>query len=258
MFRSIPVVLAVLAIVVLTVVEGSISDRWVDVNREATYAAMLLEEVPSEIGPWVGVDQTVDDDTQRVAGAEGFVSRTYTNKETEQQVSVWLIVGHARDTAQHAPDVCYPSAGFTQKQANESFPLEIEGQPPMKLWTGMFVNSNAIRPVSERVFWTWFRPSADSAPAWEAPKRPRWHFGSTRALFKLYFTARTEDAEEKADQSVALNFAREFLPVANPIITKSCEGAPQDFDADKARAEVLAKQAKRKETAAAKAKSDDA
>ena len=59
MVRLIPFVIAVLAIVVLTFVEGSITDRWVDVNQESAYCATLLRQIPKKIGDWEGKDQEV-------------------------------------------------------------------------------------------------------------------------------------------------------------------------------------------------------
>jgi hypothetical protein len=244
MLRALPYVLAVVAICALTVIEGVISDRWTDVNREATYAAALLDEIPNTIGDWVGQDELVDDDTQRVAGAEGFVSRTYVNSKTDQRVGVWLIVGHARDTAEHTPDVCYPASGFNLRDAKEAFPIAIEGQPAMKLWTGMFVAERGPAKVSQRVFWTWLRPTTESSKGWEAPGgNPRWYYGSARALYKMYFTTYAKEPTEAADQSPAVAFAKEFMPVVNPIIAKANVGAPAEFDAAAAHAAILKKQA---------------
>jgi hypothetical protein len=247
MLRALPYVLAVAAICALTFVEGVISDRWTDVNREATYAASLLDEIPSQFGDWVGRDELVDDDTQRVAGAEGFVSRTYINSKTDQQVGVWLIVGHARDTAEHTPDVCYPASGFNMRDTKEAFPIAIDGQPSMRLWTGMFVAERGPAQVCQRVFWTWFRPTAEASKGWEAPGgNPRWYYGSARALYKMYFTTYAKDPKEAPADSVALEFAKEFMPLVNPIIAKANAGAPADFDAAAAHAAIVKKQAETK------------
>jgi Protein of unknown function (DUF3485) len=242
MMRAIPIVLAVVAIAVLTVVEGVVSDRWTNVNREATYAAYLLDEVPSEFGDWKGVDQLVDEETQRVAGAEGYVSRTYTNEATGQQVSVWLIVGHARDTAEHTPDVCYPASGLNPREENAPFTMTFEGQPSMRFWTAMFVSNRAAAgPVCQRVFWTWFRPTDGESKGWEAPRgNARWYYGSARALYKMYFTTATKDPDEAPEASPAAEFAKEFMPIVNEVLAKANLGAPDDFDAAAAR-EAMAK-----------------
>ena len=236
MVRLLPFIIAALAILVLTFVEGSITDRWVDVNQESAYCATLLEQIPPKIGDWEGKEQEVDALIQKTAGAKGFVSRTYINKVSGNQVAVWLIVGHARDTAEHTPDICYPSSGFEQAQENTTYPIEVAGETPATFVTAEFSRGSSLGQVTERVFWAWFKPSKEasterSGVEWIAPENPRFFFGSTRALYKLYFTTRTSSPGQDPEDSLCLEFAKEFLPVANPILAKANGGASGDIEA---------------------------
>ncbi len=236
MVRLIPFVIAALAILVLTFVEGSMTDRWVDVNQESAYCATLLDQIPAKIGKWEGADQEVDSLIQKTAGAQGFVSRTYRNKSTDEQVAVWLIVGHARDTAEHTPDICYPSSGFDQSQAIATYPIEVEGEAPAKFFTAIYSKGSTLGKVRDRVFWSWFKPSGEAEARgdqveWIAPENSRFYFGSTRALYKLYFTARAPSGDQDPSDSVCVGFAKEFLPVANSILAKANGGVPEGFKA---------------------------
>lgn len=235
MLRVIPFVIAAVAIAVLTYVDGSITDRWVDGTRPSAYCAELLKDVPNKIGDWEGVDEDVDSNIQKTAGAQGYVSRVYKHSVTGQTVDVWLIVGHARDTAEHTPDSCYPPAGFEQEEPNAVFQIEAPGQPPGDFWTAVFHKQETLGLVANRVFWAWFKPtlgdSEDGASEvrWIAPDRPRFYFGSTRALYKLYFTAGASGVDEAADASVCLEFAAEFLPAVEPILARANKPVPDDF-----------------------------
>lgn len=234
MNRLIPVVVAVVAIVLLTIVEGSISDRWSDSNRAAAYCATLLNDIPDTIGDWEGVDEEVTDAVIEVAGAEGFISRDYRNKNTGQRVNVWLIVGHARDTAEHTPDICYPSQGFRQCQKNTQYPITLPNGKEVGFWTAAFEQKVGIQKAASRVFWTWFKPALSgegdvTQVDWVAPENARFHFGSTRALYKLYFTANGVDPEQAPEESVCLEFAGEFITVANEVLKKANNEPPADF-----------------------------
>lgn len=242
MLRLIPFAIAALAIAALTFVEGSITDRWVDVNRESAFCSTLLAEVPDVIGDWEGTDEEVDPEIQKTAGAQGYVSRAYRNKVTGRLVDVWLIVGHARDTAEHTPDSCYPSSGFQQKDDNANYTMNVEGETPATFWTAIFHKSSPIGTTANRVYWAWFKPTLggndDGAATvdWIAPSNPRFHFGSTRALYKLYFTAAAKDVDESPDDSVCLEFADQFLPILNDILAQANDGVPSDYDASEASA----------------------
>ena len=236
MSRTIPLVIAAIAIVALTYVEGSITDRWVDVNVPSEYCASLLSEVPVTIGDWEGVDEEVDEEIQKTAGAQGYVSRVYKNAKTGQRVDVWLIVGHARDTAEHTPDGCYPSSGFQQKDPNEVHEIQAPEQPTGKFWTAVFQRESALGVSANRVFWAWFKPTlgdsdkgSGESVEWIAPENSRFYFGSTRALYKLYFTAALKDPDQAAGDSVCLDFAAEFLPVVNEILKKANSSVPEDY-----------------------------
>ena len=230
MLRAIPFILAAIVIVGLTVVEGSISERWVDQNIQALYCASLLEEVPNRVGDWTGKDDETSAEVLLVAGAEGYVSRQYKNSK-DQSVALWLIVGHARDTAVHTPDSCYPASGFKQTQDNTAYLAEYDGIKT-KFWTATFKFDDGVTSNTNRVFWTWFKPNPDGTVEWVAPDNPRFKFGSTRALYKMYFTANVKDPDQEAEESVCLEFARTFVPVVTDILKKANDGVPEDFVAE--------------------------
>lgn len=237
MLRIAPFVIAALLIAAITIVEGSITERWSDVNKRALYCASLLDEVPNQIGDWVGKDTAVEGQTLIVAGAEGFVSRFYAKEGENQGVSVWLIVGHARDTAEHTPDTCYPAQGGVQCQGNDRHEIEIDGKT-VQFWTGVFETKQEFGTSYQRVFWTWFEPQAGESVAWVAPKGARWYFGSSPALYKLYFTAVDPDDAQPADESLCLEFAKEFMPELNEVLKKANQGVPDDFDPEAVKAEA--------------------
>ncbi|TWT99922.1 hypothetical protein Pla108_08660 [Botrimarina colliarenosi] len=234
MSRIVPIVIAVVAIAALTFIEGRMSERWGD-NRHCDYCATLLDDVPKKIGNWVGVDNEVGEREREVAGARGYVSRTYKNEASGQSVGIWFIVGHARDTFRHTPDICYGGSGFAMQGDQRAFHLD---DPEADFWTAKFSRPSRTGGVEQqRVFWTWFRPQADSGEpvTWRVPgsmgdSATRYEFAAAPALFKLYFTTSGDAAEQEGDESVCMTFAREFLPTVEPLLAPANGAIPADFE----------------------------
>ncbi|MEN0110523.1 MAG: exosortase-associated EpsI family protein [Planctomycetota bacterium] len=230
MGRLLPIVIAVAAIVSLTVVQGLMTERWGS-NQHCSYCATLLDEVPESIGPWSGSDSEVTTLVREASGARGYVSRTYKNAQTGEQVGVWLIVGHARDTARHTPDVCYKADGFAADRDHERYEVDLGAEAPTTFWTGLFRKETTRGPVATRVFWTWFLPRKGSGEpvAWRAPEDRRGEFKAAPALYKLYFTTHGDAAMPEPDANVAMQFAREFFDAVEPILTKANGAVPDGF-----------------------------
>jgi Protein of unknown function (DUF3485) len=222
MFRYLPIVLGILVIVGLTIPQILMSDRFASSNVSAEQRAELLNKVPKKIGDWLGEDMPVDNTVRQVAGAVGAVQREYRNIRTNERVNLWLIVGHARSISSHTPDVCFPASGFEQRAVENSlYPMEFPGVPKAEFWTNTFVKNDLTGRRLTRVFWSWCNPNVEANKGkvvWEAPGNARWHFGNTRALYKMYFTSEMREGSETAEQSACLRFAREFMPVVNEAL----------------------------------------
>jgi len=232
--RYLPILLGVLLIVGLTIQQVRMTDRLSGSNVSAEERAELLSSVPKDFGDWHGEDKAVDPTVQKVAGAIGAVSRDYRNSRTGERVNLWLIVGHSRDFAFHTPDVCYRGSGFDARgKENSLYPLVMQGMPDTPMWTNTFFKEDVTGRSLIRVFWTWYNPDSaenEGKIVWEAPSNARFHFGNSRALYKMYFTSEMRDPMETAEQSSALRFAKDFLPEVNKAMAemhnKLHEGGP--------------------------------
>jgi hypothetical protein len=224
MVRYSPLIVAVLLIVGLTYIEVNMTDRWAGTNVSAEQRAELLNKVPSTVGDWHGDDKPLDANIRKTAGAIGAVQREYHNVRTGEKVDLWLIVGHAREVSYHTPDICYPSQGFQARaQENSVYPMVFPDQPKTDFLTNTFLLENTSGQQLRRVFWSWYNPSNkenEGKVVWEAPSNARWHFGNTRALYKMYFTSSMRDPKETAEQSACVRFAREFMPEVNKALSE--------------------------------------
>jgi hypothetical protein len=220
MFRNLPVVLGIVAIVGLTIVEARISGRFQSSTVTAEQFEALLNNVPMEIGDWQGEDLPVEEQVRKTAGARGYVSRVYRNSVTGEEVTIWLIVGHSRDVMRHTPDICYPSSGFkTRAPENSRHTFVFEGQPPADFYTNTFMKEDVTGRHLIRVFWSWYKPRDDGEVRWTAPKIVRLEIGNTPSLYKLYFTSNMRDGKESTEESQCNKFAETFLPIVEKALS---------------------------------------
>jgi hypothetical protein len=240
MSRYLPIVLGILAIVGLTIPQIRMSDRFADTNFSAEQQTKLLDRIPMRINDWQGEDIPVDSTVRQTAGAVGAISRIYRNVRTGDKVDLWLIVGHGRVIAAHTPNICYQASGFEMRAAENSlYPMAFT-DPPSPFLTNTFFKEDKSGRRLVRVFWSWYNPESEengNKVVWEAPSNSRWHFGNTRALYKMYFTSEMRDPLETTELSACLRFAREFLPVVNDALAQVNLGAaPSNASADDATA----------------------
>ncbi len=224
MMRYLPIVAGVALIVGLTFVQIGMTDRFSGTNVTAEQQAVLLKNVPMNIGDWRGTDLDVDEATRKTAGAIGAISRRYRNMRTGEEVDLWLIVGHAREVASHLPNTCYKASGFEQRAPeNALYTMVVPGLPEAPFWTNTFLQEDIRGRRLRRVFWSWFNPSNeenDGKVVWEAPTNARRHFGNTRALYKMYFTSEMRDQVETTDESECIAFAKVFMPKVEAALTQ--------------------------------------
>lgn len=233
MMRYLPLIVSAVAIVGVTIVNGVTTNRWSGgANAKAEACAAYLELVPMEVGPWVGAaNDDVDDRIRDVAGFVGTpVSRRYTNRTTGQTVDLWLIVGHSSVIVRHTPNICYPSANFRpEEKADNHYTIKVDGEKPLETWTNLFHKRMPTGDVYMRVFWMWHCPRPGGDVQWEAPGHhvsdARDRYAGAKALFKMYFTCPAR-AGDNPDDSVAKEFANDFIPALNELLAGAAEGKP--------------------------------
>jgi EpsI family protein len=77
-----------------------------------------LSRLPLQIGDWEGVEAPIDESIVRAADVDDYVNRRYTLRSNKHNVGLWVAFGvRARDLVPHRPEVCYPGAGWTLRDA---------------------------------------------------------------------------------------------------------------------------------------------
>lgn len=228
-----PAAVAAGIIAVITFFEWKNQDFLTSSSMTAAEFGKRFEQVPMQVGPWIGQDLPITKDTIEQAGAVNHVSRRYVNEQNQRFVDLWLIVGHSRDIVRHTPDICYPSQGFGQTGSTIKQRIDVEGEPSATFNTAKFHSESGFGSPWERVFWAW-NANTEGEKDWVAPDKQRMHFGNNTALYKMYFTSAMSNKDEQAADSTALEFAELMLPHVNRALfpEKYADEAKADAEAE--------------------------
>lgn len=90
--------------------------------------AGAIDEIPYQIGPWLGVDTVVTPAATELLKPNKLVQRRYTNTETGEWFELLVVhCGDVRDMIGHYPPVCYPAHGWTIGGETDE-PIELGGE----------------------------------------------------------------------------------------------------------------------------------
>jgi hypothetical protein len=210
-----PVAAAVVILILLTVPQAVITDRFTKIEATAEQQAMAarikrVAEKYKNIGDWVGTLEEIDPTSRKVARIVGDFSVRYQNKnDPNQSVNIMLVCGRGKDMGDHTPDQCYIASGFTMVDHEVTYTMDLAGG------TAQFTTCRFRKDIAGqgsqniRIFW-----SFNEDGKWFATPTLRMELARKPALYKLYATTGIpRDTKEAPSQSIADPFLKEFLPL---------------------------------------------
>ena len=111
-----PVIAPVIAAGIILLVFGFVYNAiaaWLNAPVTSSQITQeLLDQLPMQIGSWIGKDVPIDENIIRFTGTDAHIYRRYSRNQGLENVSLYIPCGtNARALAAHRPEVCYPSAG---------------------------------------------------------------------------------------------------------------------------------------------------
>jgi hypothetical protein len=180
MQRWLIVIVAVVGLAAAAVVEGMFSNRW-GASGDLRAASAKLDGVPAAFGDWTSTEQPQDPKVIRVAEATNHVSRIYTNRKKNINVSVLMLCGPSGPIGAHTPERCYEGGGYEAGGTPQKKTVVLPDQTVSTYWIARFEKKGAPLDNPLQVAWMW---GVDGG--WEASASPRSDFALRKALYKLY------------------------------------------------------------------------
>ncbi len=206
-------------ILISGVIQGIQTNRWTE-STEVLEAAARLANVPQTIGKWESTELTIPDEQLKQAGAAGYVARVYKNRTTRQEVHVMLLCGNHGPISLHPPTVCFTSAGWVIKDNKRTEVTKAESDTVLgEFQEAVFHHESPTQTVKMKTLWAW-----NSDGRWRAPDNPRFAFGGSPYLYKIYLSTVLPRSEKRpaanqrdAAENSCIDFAQEFLPLLQKI-----------------------------------------
>lgn len=107
-----------------------LADRLAGLEGSVILTAADLETLPIEMNGWRGEDIAIDPRVVEASNSDAHLVRGYVHEG--RSVELFIAYGvRIRELMPHRPDVCYPSAGWTQNQ-DQDIELAPAGAPPFR------------------------------------------------------------------------------------------------------------------------------
>lgn len=125
-----------------------------EMMRQGLVCPFPLKTLPMQLGDWEGTDEVMDPQIARNTGCTDYVFRTYTNTKTGTRIGLILLYGPAEEVFLHAPEKCYPSAGYSTLAGPESRVVEV-GEARYPFTSLFFAKGEGGQAERQEVYYTW-------------------------------------------------------------------------------------------------------
>ena len=147
--------------------------------REGRVAPFPLDQVPLTLGTWRGQPVRIDPRIARHTGATDFVTRRYVDQRTGSAVDVVLLYGVAAEVSQHAPEVCYPNAGFERVEGPDRRTIAV-GPLRAEFRSLVYSQGQGAQAGRREVYYAW-----RYGGRWTAQAGPYKRFERIPGMFKV-------------------------------------------------------------------------
>lgn len=174
--------------------------------------AFKLDDLPKSLGPWQAIDAKVlDPEIARGAGSTDSIARTYADDRTGVQLGVLVLYGPALHMHIHAPERCYPAAGYekTDGPARRVIEYRRPGGETGQATVANLVFAKGEGPAAElkQVCYAWGYDGRWT-PDLMGPK----YYQRVPGMFKVHIDRRAAPGETLAAENPSESLLRELLP----------------------------------------------
>jgi EpsI family protein len=178
--------------------------KTLDAQRHAP--AIKLASVPLDLGPWKGQDTDLDPLIARATGSDQIVTRRYVNQQTGATIDAILLYGPAVEVYLHAPEVCYPAAGYAQVAGPET--REIKAGALSAPFRSLVYSKGEGGPGElQEVYYSWWYNGR-----WNAATGVQKRFERIASMYKVQLARRVNPGEKRDVGNPCESLLRELLP----------------------------------------------
>jgi hypothetical protein len=124
--------------------------------RDGRIAPFAVADLPKTLGPWIGSDIKMDPVIARITGSTEQIQRLYQNRITGQRVEMVFLFGPSTEMFIHAPDTCYPAAGYARVAGPIFHQIAAPGDaPPWPFQEVIYSKGEGGTADQQEVYFSW-------------------------------------------------------------------------------------------------------
>ena len=207
MTRTLPIVLATVALIVCGLLHGIWTDRWTS-RGDLDEVVARLDRVALTIGDWHGRSMPMDARQIEAGEIAGCLYRQYVRSSTGEAVTILLVCGRPGPISLHPPTACYAGGGYEISTPTRQgiHAAGVEGKPAEFL-VADFRKTETTSPHVLRIHWAW-----SDTGAWKSPDAPRLAFAASPHLYKIYAIREMVATSGSVGDDPGVTFLEQLLP----------------------------------------------
>lgn len=150
-----------------------------------------LRSLPLDLGRWKGSTTDIDAQIARATGADQIITRRYVNQDTGAAVDLIVLYGPAADVYLHAPEICYPAAGFSLAGGAEDRQVNA-GSSPAPFRALVYSKGEGAQADLQEVYYSWWYNGR-----WNPNIGIQKQFERIPGMFKVHLARRTTPGEKR-------------------------------------------------------------
>ncbi len=188
-----------------------------DALRQGRKSPFPLKTIPTTLGDWVGTEEVLDPQIAQATGCSDYVFRTYSNEKTGAKIGLILIYGPANDVFIHAPEQCYPSAGYSMTEGPEPRSVAV-GSTTIPFSSMVFTKGEGGQTERQEVYYTW-RYYGQWTPTMVLKKR----IERIPGMFKVHLSRQVREHELRGVGNPCESFLAELMPELERRLAESAQ-----------------------------------
>jgi len=179
--------------------------------EEGKHSPFSLKDLPIDLGSWKGEDTELDPRIAAGTGSVDHVFRRYVNQLTGTAVDVIVLYGPSTHMFIHAPERCYPAAGYTLGEGPDAqaIPLGEGRNAPFR--SMVYVKGTEARPERQEVYYSWRYRNQ-----WSPDVGTHKEFERIPGMYKVHLARAVTDRERREID----NPCRQLLTILVPEIER--------------------------------------
>lgn len=178
--------------------------KWMKEERRGP--AIRLAEIPKDLGPWQGKDTALDPLIARATGADQIVTRRYVNQDTGATIDLIMEYGPAVEMYVHAPEVCYPAAGYAQVSGPDTRPIQV-GKTSAPFRSLVYSKGEGAPGELQEVYYSWWYRGR-----WNPSVGVQKYFERIPSMYKIHLARHVTPNEKRDVGNPCESLLHELLP----------------------------------------------